>query len=224
MVAATSSPRLRRRDAGPEAELVDAALRARIVDDGAIVWREPQLATGYPDIVAVVPARAAERHDKRPTMRLEHLRLVHFLCMASEASLAVAATTLRQSPTALERLAAELHTAGVIRRRGDRLRVSLSRAFVATRIIAIEAKISKWREALVQASANAWFASHSYVLLPSVTLAERALEEATLAGVGVMALDGERVLTVLRPRVRSIPASLGSWIVHEWMIERLRRG
>jgi hypothetical protein len=57
-------------------------------------------------------------------------------------------------------------------------------------VIAIEAKLSRWRDALNQAYRNAFFADRSYVLLPQA-VAERALleiDEFNLRGVGICTL------------------------------------
>jgi hypothetical protein len=66
------------------------------------------------------------------------------------------------------------------------------------RLIAIEAKITKWRQAVTQATAYLRFADEAYVLLPQAT-AQRATQEwdrFRAAGVGLVASidDGIRVL------------------------------
>ena len=96
--------------------------------------------------------------------------------------------------------------------------------FAASRIVAVEAKISKWQDALMQAAGNAWFASHSYILLPSRKLGELAASNARALGIGVLVLENDQVATIEPAKARSIPASLGSWIVNEWMVRELGVG
>jgi len=190
-----------------------------------VVLREPELATGFPDIVAAYPA-AYDASIVRPALSVDHLRLLHLLWMNRGATtLAAAQTLLRLSPIAMRRITDELHEQRVIVLRGTTLRADKSApTFAASRIVAIEAKISKWEDALSQASGNAWFASHSYVLLPSRRIGQRALPHARALGIGVLVVDGSAVVTLARARRRPIPVSLGSWIVNEWMINELGRG
>ncbi len=65
-------------------------------------------------------------------------------------------------------------------------------------VIAIEAKLTRWRDAMQQAYRNAFFADRSYVLLPPAAAARAAtsIDEFTLRGVGICTLvDG--VVTVV---------------------------
>jgi hypothetical protein len=225
MMAATAcAPRFRSTVAGPEADLVEAAMQSGLLrwTTKPIVLREPELGAGFPDVVAAFPASGYLRVDRAP-LRHDHLRLLQFLWTSRGATTVdTASILLRMPPAATRRITAELREQGAIIVDGDRLRVDRATSvFAATRIVAIEAKISKWEEALLQAQRNAWFASHSYVLLPSRALGRRAVAPASTAGIGVLVLDKDRIVTMARARARRLPASLGSWIVNEWMIREL---
>jgi hypothetical protein len=66
------------------------------------------------------------------------------------------------------------------------------------RIIAFEAKLSRWRDALHQAYRNTCFAHLSYVLVP-LGVAQRALsflDEFARRGVGLCYLDGSDVIVL----------------------------
>lgn len=226
MVAPAFAPRLRPRTPGPESELVETALEAGMLRWGPdpIVLREPELGAGFPDVVAAFPASTHLRVE-RAALGRDHLRLLQFLWTHRGATtLAAAQTLLRLSPGSVRRIVDDLHEQRAIVVAGDRMRADRSTGtFAASRIVAVEAKISKWEDALLQARSNAWFASHSYVLLPSRSLARRAVGKASSLGIGVLALDGGRIVTLARARSRPLPASLGSWIVNEWMISELAR-
>jgi hypothetical protein len=79
-----------------------------------------------------------------------------------------------------------------------------------------------WREALEQATANLWFASHSYILVPALNCLRVICEEAKKIGIGVLVFDGKQTRTVLRPRKQPIPASYGSWLINEWALDQLK--
>jgi hypothetical protein len=82
---------------------------------------------------------------------------------------------------------------------------------VATRIVAVEAKLRDWRRALYQATQHAAYASHSWVVLDMAALpnARRHVHEFSVRGVGLagLSLDGDLDVvteaTARSPRLRS---------------------
>jgi hypothetical protein len=216
------APRLRVRTSGPEARLIEDALQAGLLAEerARLLLREPAMATGYPDLVAVYPR---ERLERRAPLVGDALRVLQLLSVAHRAfALAEVRQLLRMTQKALNNTVEALDAANLTRLRNATLSLQpRAKPFVATRIVAIEAKVNKWEAALAQACANTWFASHSYVLLPSRSVAVRAMERASELGVGVMAMVNHHVRTLVRPRTRRLPVSLGSWIVNEWMVQEL---
>lgn len=219
--------RVRRQTAGPENELVESAIRFGLLRGKTtpLVLREPALGTGYPDLVAAYPSARNLRVERAP-LGVDHLRLLQFLwCNNGATTLAAAQTLLRLGPSTLRRVVGELQEQRAILVNGEHVRAhKTADTFAASRIVAVEAKISKWQDALMQAAGNAWFASHSYILLPSRRLGELAAPNARPLGIGVLVVEGDCVATVERARTRPIPASLGSWIVNEWMVRELGGG
>lgn len=93
-------------------------------------------------------------------------------------------------------------------------RVDVIVVSITGEVVAVEAKLSKWRTALHQAYRNTCFAHHSYVLLPWA-IAERAalyLGEFEQRRVGLCALrNGELIIVHDAPRVEPI---------QPWLAER----
>jgi len=71
----------------------------------------------------------------------------------------------------------------------------------AARIIALEAKLARWRDALKQARAYRRFADQSYVVLPERAMAAalEAKEEFRCAGVGLLAATRGRLVIAIPP-------------------------
>lgn len=88
------------------------------------------------------------------------------------------------------------------------------------RLIAFEAKLTKWREALHQAYRNTCFAHQSYVLLPlaSALLAQRFIEEFERRNVGLCCLNRGRVAML---RKATIQTPLQPWLL-EAAVKRAR--
>lgn len=77
-------------------------------------------------------------------------------------------------------------------------------------IIAFEAKLEKWREALHQAYRNSCFAHYSYIVVPEI-VAEKAIQyeiEFAQRSVGVCDLSNGRIV-IARHADRSIPFKTG---------------
>lgn len=211
---------------GPERRLLQAALRCGlpVSSDEALIIREAELPSGVPDLIAIEP-----RPDFDPALlrsrrlQLPHLQILHFL---NDSGPATPDEIVRLLNHQLKRTAAvleDLIEANLITRRGSRFASrAVSEVFVAKRIIAVEAKMRAWREALEQAAANFWFASHSYILIPALNCLRLICDEAKKLGVGVLVFDGKETRTALRPRRQSIPASYGSWLINEWALRRLK--
>lgn len=85
----------------------------------------------------------------------------------------------------------------------------------AGEVIAIEAKLTRWRDALHQAYRNTCFAHVSYVLLPerAATLAKQYAEEFTRRMVGLCCLMEDRV-EVLLEAPRTVP-------LQPWLTDRV---
>lgn len=220
------SPRSRKPTPGPEAELLEAALSCSGWPAAApVVFREPQMPTGFPDLVAVVlREQALLLNATRWCLREEHLRLLHHVYAVRRTTEDQISALLRLKPARLSALLGDLEDSQLVRRRSQRVSSrALADIFVARRIIAVEAKIRDWRGALAQAIANTWFASHSYILLPAKSWRTTVAEHASSHGIGVIIFDGRTTSVALRARGHPIPASYGSWLVNEWSVRQLGR-
>jgi len=212
---------------GPEIRMLRAALKTEFFfrrQLPAVFFHEPELPTGLPDLVAVyMSKKAPEVSPKRLRLKETHIRVLHGLHILSSISLHDLSPLLRIAPRELERLAIDLNDAELVTFQGGILAPKrLSHSFAVKHIVAIEAKVGNWSKALEQASANRWFASQSFILIPPsrslAKIADRALE----LGVGVLVFEGNEVNQIIDSRVAPIPASYGSWLFNEWALRRGR--
>jgi len=221
-------PRSRAPVRGPEDDLVMQAFRDYANAEASaprIVFREPALPTGYPDLVAVFyRAHQAERAPMRAPFEADHLRLLHHVYRVHRTSAADAAAALGHGVQRIRRLLDDLTRGLVVRQHRDHaVARPLDSIFIARRIVAVEAKIRDWRRALEQAAANTWFASHSYVLLPCERFNENIAEHARRLGIGIMTVEDSRVAIRLQARRLPIPSSYGSWLINEWVVGHINR-
>lgn len=213
---------------GPEMQFVEEALQSAhesgVWPDEAppIFFREPALPTGFPDLVGVFLNRQDLLFTReRLRLRGEHFQILHHVFSARGTTLRAAAEALLRSERRLETLIEELELAELVLRSAHRVRcAALGEIFVAKRIVAVEAKIDKWADAIRQAVANTWFASHSFVLLPDRHWNDGLRDVAARFGVGVLTYDGSQTRVRRRAQKQRLPVSYGSWLINEWTIRQ----
>jgi hypothetical protein len=212
-----AGPSFRSLRLGPELELLERFLSAPLFDvpSGceAVVFREPRLPSGFPDLVIVIwdKEKAARWLPARVELTREDVRVAHYM--------------YHKGPCANKHLKAiftgsvgknteRLHAAGVLGADGSTWHLQpMANVFAARQIIAVEAKISEWKVGLEQAVLNTWFASSSYVLVPGVPNRSSLVEQAKVLGIGVWTKDD----TPVKPeRAQRLPRSYASWLFNEW--------
>lgn len=205
---------------GPEDALVSAFIehlpfRPEKGHEHAL-FREPRLELRAPDLIYVTWRADVVRSWPQGRTRLHG---AHFKILQQLHTLPRAARVLAAKPPAATRgLLDDLELAGLLSWRNSRVQLlPLHRAFAATRIVAVEAKIKEWRRVTDQAFANTWFASESYVLAPKPPRDERTLPRAKALGLGVW-LQGDSPRRLIAPRRYPLPASFASWQVNNWLM------
>lgn len=201
---------------GPEQDLVDWFLELRSVKpnrgERLTIFREPRLPTGFPDIVAVIWKESVmdgwgcERRNITPS----DLRLMHYLVTSGptrESDIKQLFGLITQQ--SLNRL---LRSEMVFLRGNCWQARPLSKVFGIRRIIAIEAKINAWRDAIDQAFINTWFTSESYVLVPAIPKGAMLLDKASERGIGVLSKENPYLL----PQPPMTPRSYATWLFNEW--------
>jgi len=111
----------------------------------------------------------------------------------------------------------------IYKRSGLLLPRSISKVFCLKKIISIEAKIKDWRKAIEQAIMNTWYASHSYVLFPRTSISIKAIGSAKKYGIGIISFEENKPKVLLKPLIRKLPASYGSWMLNDLIIHNKTR-
>ncbi len=214
---------------GPEAELIELALSSNALDNKfrrTVIFREPQLPTGFPDLVAVYTGRRNIKFNQFSSgLSIWHIRLLHLIYQLGGGYLQDISQSSLFPLSKVEILVDELSRAGMVYFRGKKIfPVAMHRIFTTTRIVAIEAKIKDWSRAIHQAIANRWFSSHSYILLPEKPSMIRILDKAKSFGIGVMVFDGRNTKELCQPKPQNLPTSYGSWLFNEWANTMIHQG
>jgi hypothetical protein len=205
---------------GPECDLVReylSHLTPSSRGQSLTVFIEPEIETGFPDIVAVYTQVATMRRwsSARVSLTKVDVRVAHFLATMGASDLD---RIRRFFPDKPERCLERLLEASVVRNKAGTWQLrNLEEVFAVKRLVAIEAKVVDWQNGLKQAFQNVWFASESYLLLPRLPNAPLLLEEASRFGVGLRVLGQPLDSPELCPRQAQIPRSYASWLFNEWV-------
>ena len=199
-------------------ENITTDVRDQIGNETAI-FIEPQLDSGYPDVVIVhysmkgVQCRHAERNLLTPI----HLKVLSEIDKRKKISFSHLAQVLGFDMPELEGIIDILQKAGLLHRSANLIfRTPYRDYFCIKKIIAVEAKIDKWAVAIDQAVNNTRFANESYILMKRDKCAldiERRCKE---LGIGVLLMNGQLNCAVKASRGHFTKPYI-SFLFNEWI-------
>jgi len=189
------------------------------------IFNEPQLETGFPDIVVVSfsPGTFKKWKNERMNLSVMDIKLLHHLYFVGGDRSDNIETMLGLDSKSLIRSLERLLSADLVNwKRKIWKPLDFRSVFGLTNITAIETKIKNWSEAFRQAEMNWWFASESYVLSPITRPQKQILDRANCLDVGLYSMTREGSIARLRQSKReSLPLSYASWLFNEWVGRRL---
>ena len=188
----------------------------------AAIFVEPQLDTGYPDIVVVEYSSFPILNWKSIRQRLTStdLKLLFFIQTAKTVSIEGICSTLGYPASTVENSLKRLTKSGLVRvsqRQKIVRNTQLRRYCRINRIVAIEAKIDKWQDAIRQADNNSWFSTESYILMNKNSFPSNIGDQCKSKGIGIICVNGA-VKTCLLSAKRKFPVSYASLQFNEWIL------
>lgn len=183
------------------------------------VFIEPQIETGYPDIVIVeyceIPAYRWNKNRKQ--LSNTDLKILFEIEKAKEITISQLGNLLGYCESEIEKSISRLHNASLIKLIGRKIcRVPKSQYCCVKKVIAIEAKIDKWSEAIRQANNNIWFSTESRILLNKEKCTPVIIDKCIEQGIGVVLVNG-KVKKSIDGEIRKFPVSYLSLLFNEWV-------
>ncbi len=236
MVIRNSLPRIgyfaRTTTQGPEHEMVEKYVEhliskySKLKNKKAVIFIEPQLDSGYPDLVVIEYYNLPELAwvSIRNTLNITDLKILFFIQTQHSLALDDIVRTLGFSFESTFKSLQKLKSSGLVRYNENSKRVNrikLSSVSRINKIIAIEAKIDKWTEAIRQANNNIWFSTESYILMNKETCSKSIIESCEATGTGVILIN-EKIKKVLNSDVRAFPVSFASLQFNEWLLKYVK--
>lgn len=194
----------------------------------AAIFIEPQIDTGYPDIVVVefCSLPPLQWSTMRNTLSGIDMKILFYIQTHGYSKICDLESTLGYSEEVLLKSISKLRKCGLIyasHRYRSVQSVSLKSYCRVNKIISIEAKIDKWHEAIRQASNNIWFSTESYILMNKDSCSTKIQEDCRKRGVGIILVNG-KVETVLTSEQRKFPVSYASLQFNEWILRYINIG
>lgn len=189
------------------------------------VFIEPQIDTGYPDIVIVeyfsLPNLQWEK--ARNKLTISDLKILYYIQSIGNISIEQISSTLGYSSDAVTKSVKRLSESRLVyysSKNSTINKVKLSSYCRIKSIIAVEAKVDKWKDALRQASNNTWFSTESFILMKRDTYSRDIIESCKEKGIGVIIING-KIKTKLSSAKRGFPVSYASLQFNEWLLRRI---
>lgn len=194
-----------RREADLRDALADSAFAVASAGEVCFVRTEVLVGGCVPDLV-VVCVNAAPTKDLWPARwTLRHAFMVHHLRQRRHLSLETLAGRFYESPERVRPGLMELVRSGTVVEGADgRFSLRHELATLSAEVIAIEAKLIRWKEALAQAEAYSDFADRCIVAMDPGGVPRRKESKELFAhsGVGLISFDGLEKKTIVRSKLR----------------------
>lgn len=188
------------------------------------VFIEPQLESGYPDIVFVEYSslNSIQKNKYRNKLSSIDLKILYEIIQHECLSITYFQEHLGYTINQINKTLKALELSDLISISSSRryVRKHLVRSFFKIkRIVSVEAKIGKWHDVIDQSFTNQWFSSESYVLLDKQpnTLCEEICKK---YGTGIITACNNGYLKNLESAWRKQPVSYVSLLFNEWIIRR----
>lgn len=187
------------------------------------IFIEPQMETGYPDLVIVeyYMSKHSIWNESRLKLNLRDLKILFQIQQKRVTTTTELNNLLGFSPEEIGKSLTILDSCGLTRytNNGSQIRCVTQKAyFRIVKIIAIEAKIDKWTEAIKQATNNIWFSSESYILMNKNSCNSAIHEQCKDKGIGIILVNG-KVEKILNSSVQKLPTSYASIQFNEWLLK-----
>lgn len=188
------------------------------------IFIEPQLESGYPDIVLVEYKNIDNIFYNAERSKLSYTDLKIFFEILQHNSISlenlqnVLGYELHQIKKTVHLLSKSnlvtiSSTGRYVRKR------ALRSFFKIKKIISIEAKINKWHDVIDQSYTNQWFSSETYVLLKKYSNSQ-CVDDCAEKGMGVIIADTNKFKKLNDSLIRRLPVSYVSLLFNEWIIRK----
>lgn len=193
----------------------------------AVIFIEPQIDTGYPDIVVMeyFSKPSLPWKSVRSSLSSTDYKILFYIQSERYLSVEKISEILGYPVDVVGKSMSRLESCGLIHISKSKKyvrNIPLNMYYRIHKIIAIEAKIDKWQAAIRQANNNIWFSTESYILMNRETYSSAVSSMCESMGLGIIVANGE-IKTLLPSQKRKGPISYASLQFNEWFLRYIYR-
>ena len=215
---------------GPEEDMVrtylDHMAKKRNYNDQLMIFKEPMIDSGYPDIVIVsycLPQKIVF-NKARKELKNHHFKVLFEIDKRKSISKKRLANILGYNYVQICVIISDLEASGLVYCKNRSVfRIPYKKYYFIHSIVAVEAKLNKWSDAIEQAIVNTRFANTSYILMGkdhcSPSIEARCREQ----GIGVI-LGGKKFIKQVPAKRQNTPNSYLSFLFNEWILRFAEMG
>lgn len=193
----------------------------------AAIFLEPQLDTGYPDIVVVEFSSfpTIGWNKARSNLNLNDIKILFYIQIYKMTTFYNIQKVLGFSEDAIKKSINKLFKCNLIycSKNNKKIRAIYLKSYCRiNKIISIEAKIDKWNDAIRQAENNIWFSTESYIMMNKANCSVSIKNACQKRGIGIILMDGV-IKTALKSDKRKFPVSYASLQFNELILRYLNK-
>ena len=187
----------------------------------AAIFIEPQINTGYPDIVIVEYYDCLQNtwNEHRRKLTVNDFKILFEIQKQKNTSLQLLSEMLGFTLLDIQKSVIRLYDSNLIhfsKTKKSVRNVRLQNYCRISKIISIEAKIDKWSDAIRQATKNVWFSTESYILMNKDSCNSLITDKCKKYGIGIILVNG-KIEKILDSERRNFPVSYTSLQFNEWI-------
>ncbi len=217
--------RVRNKVEGPESALVSEFVEKKISASNKCkniaVFIEPEISTGYPDVVFVnYDATKMEYwNKKRNQLKEAEIKILYFLMKGQKKQTEEICHKLGMSKSNVYDSLMMLWDSCLVMREYGQWRVpyDIKNQLLITQITAVEAKINDWKTVFEQAQMNSSFSHMSYVLTPTKEPSRKTLDYAQKIGVGIYGYSNNKISRIVSSSKRQGVIGYNTLVFNEWL-------
>ena len=219
-----------------EMEFIDDFLRvAESINNSAHVIKEFRTGYGLPDILSIEydkhTLKKRIRNVKSAKLRPFDIKAAYAMVYLSKrrwVKLETLRTDMSASNGSIKSLVENLVQRKMAVKKGDLIKCVPKRDIFAIRaVVAIEAKLKKWKAAIFQAQRYLWFTNNSNILIPAInsTQLKKIKDSCKKYHVGLITFSKDKTLSpIVKIRKRKPYNTYLAWLLNEVLLEETRRG
>lgn len=182
-----------------------------------MVFLEPRLDSGYPDIVVIWYDRKAINKRRKYCLTAQHYKVLYEINKHNSIKVTKLAELLGYEEKNILPIIETLEGEGLVLTKPFSVcRVPYKEYYCIKKIVSYEAKLDKWSIAVEQALHNTRFSNESYILMNKDSCSSAMIERCSSLGIGIILFNGDAHCELKASKTNK-PGSYVNFVINDWV-------